>query len=62
MFAKLTGFLALIALIGVSTAAFAADMSPGQSANAQVGYSQWQGAQQSSGTYDGLDMNDSTAS
>ena len=46
----------------VSTAAFAAGPSTDQSANAQYGYSQTQGAQQSSGPYDGLDMNSNTAS
>jgi hypothetical protein len=45
----------------VSTAAFAANMSTDQSANSQYGYSQSQGAQQSSGPYDGPDMNSNTA-
>jgi hypothetical protein len=46
----------------VSTAAFAADPSTDQSANAQYGYSQMPNAQQSSGPYDGPDMNSNTAS
>lgn len=46
----------------ISTAAFAADPSTDQSANAQYGYLQMQGAQQSSGIYDGPDMYSSPTS
>jgi len=47
----------------ISTAAFAADpSSTDQSANAQYGYLQMQGAQQSSGIYDGPDMYSSPTS
>jgi hypothetical protein len=51
-----------LGLSAISTAAFAAGPSTDQSANAQYGYSQTQGAPQSLGAYDGPDMYSSPAS